>query len=216
MANEAPNAVTGEDRSESLLDWARQNATRLTYGGIALAALLAVGLLWRASADKKEVNASAALARIEGVVQSGNAALAQSDLQDFLRRYDGTKASVQARMLLAKVQFEQGKAEEGLAALAAVKSPGAFGAAFHALRAAGLEQAGKDAEAAAAYEAAAAAAASEPAKAAHQADAARAYLNAGNVSEARRIWTAMASDDANPMSGEAKVRLGELNARNPS
>jgi hypothetical protein len=36
-------------------------------------------------------------------VQSGNAALAQSDLQALLRRYGGTTAAIQARLLLAQV-----------------------------------------------------------------------------------------------------------------
>jgi pentatricopeptide repeat protein len=205
-----------EESGESFVDWARTNANKLMIGGIAVVVALAVGVLWRASAEKKAVNASAALARVETVVQSGNTALAQSDLQDFLRRYDGTTAAVQARMLLAKVHFGQGKVAEGLAALDAVSSPGPFAAAFHAMRAGGLEQAERHADAAAAYEAAAGAATSDPARAAYRSDAARAYANAGRVEDARRIWSEMAADDANPMSGEAKVRLGELNAKPPT
>ncbi|HEX9565895.1 MAG TPA: tetratricopeptide repeat protein [Gemmatimonadaceae bacterium] len=212
MATEGAAKGLPVENDDSIVDWAREHSNKLAVGGIVLAVVLAVGMLWRASAEKKEVNASAALARVEGVVSSGNAALAQSDLQDFLRRYDGTTASVQARMLLAKVLFSQGKAEEGLRELDQVSSPGAFASSYHALRASGLEQAERPAEAAAAYEAAAAAATSVPAKAANQADAARAYLNAGRRDDARRIWSAMAADDANPMSGEARVRLGELDA----
>jgi predicted negative regulator of RcsB-dependent stress response len=211
--DDAPRDVLAEDTSDTLVEWARQNANKLSIGGIVVAVVVAVGLLWKASSDKKETNASAALARVETVVQSGNVALAQSDLQDFLRRYDGTTAAIQARLLLAKVLFTQGKAEEGLKELEAVSSPGPFGSSFHALRAAGLEQANRAADAAAAYESAAVAASSEPAKAAFLSDAARAYVAAGRPDDARRIWTAMAADDANPMSGEAKVRLGELNAK---
>lgn len=208
--------MQAEDTGESLVDWARANSNTLTIGGIVVAVVLAGGLLWKASADKKEVNASAALAQVETVVQSGNNALAESDLQSFLSRYGGTTAAVQARILLAKVFYEQGKVTEGLAALEGAGSPGPFGASFNAMRGAGLEQAGKPAEAAAAYLAAAQAAGSEASKASYRADAARAYTTAGNVEEARKIWSEMASDDANPMSGEAKVRLGELNAKQPS
>jgi hypothetical protein len=62
------------------------------------------------------------------------------------------------------------------------------------------------------YEAAASAAGSNAARAVLQADAARAYEAAGQLEDARRIWTVMAQDDANPMAGEARVRLGELSA----
>jgi len=215
MARNA-TGMLGEDAGESLVDWARENSNTLTIGAIVVAVVLAGGLLWKASADKKAVNASAALAQVEVVVQSGNNALAESDLQSFLSRYSGTKAAVQARILLAKVFFEQGKVTEGLAALDGAGSPGPFAASFHAMRGAGLEQAGKPAEAAAAYLAAAQAAGSDAAKASNRADAARAYAAAGNVEEARKIWAEMAADDANPMSGEAKVRLGELEAKQPS
>jgi len=74
------------------------------------------------------------------VVMSGNAALAQSDLQALLRRYGGTTAAIQARMLLAQVLFGQGKVDEGLKELDAVSSPGPFAASLHALKGAGLEQ----------------------------------------------------------------------------
>ncbi len=198
------------------MEWARANANKLAIGGIVGAVLLTGVLLWRASAEKKEINASVALARAEGVVRSGNAALATSDLQSFLQRYGGTKAAIPGRLLLAKVQFEQGKYDEGLATLSDVGNPGPFAASYHAMKAAGLEQAGKPAEAAVEYEAAAASARSDNARAQHNADAARAYLSAGNVDAAKRLWSAMAADDANPMAGEARVRLGEINARQPS
>ena len=202
-----------ESKSESIIEWARANSNKISMGGIVLVALAAVVFLWRASADKKEVRASQALAAAQGVVQSGNAALAQSDLQAIIRRYGGTTAGVQARMLLAQVHFGQDKIEEGLKELNAISSPGIYASSVHALRAAGLEQSGKSAEAAAEYEKAAAAASTRVGRAAYQADAARSYLAAGKAQEATRIWEAIAGDDTNPMSGEARVRLGEIKAK---
>lgn len=214
MAKSEPVApVVEEDAGESLMEWARANSSKLSIGGIAVVALAAVGLLWRASADKKEVRASQALASAQAVAQSGNAALAQSDLQALLRRYGGTSAAIQARLLLAQVHFGQGKVDDGLRELNEIKSPGLYAASVHALRAAGLEQAGKPAEAAPEYEKAAEAAISPIAKAAYRSDAARAYLAAGNRDAARRIWESIADDDSNPLAGEAKVRIGELSAK---
>jgi predicted negative regulator of RcsB-dependent stress response len=206
-------AVIEAETGETMLEWARANSSKLSIAGIIIVAVAAVGLLWRASADKKEVRASQALASAQAVAQSGNAALAQSDLQALLRRYGGTSAAVQARMLLAQVHFGQGKVDEGLKELDAIGSGGLYAASVHGLKAAGLEQAGKPAEAAAEYEQAAAAASTTLSKAAYRSDAARAYLVAGNRDAAKRIWESMASDDSSPLAGEAKVRLGELNAK---
>jgi predicted negative regulator of RcsB-dependent stress response len=196
-----------------MLEWARANSSKLSIGGIIIVAVAAFGLLWRASADKKEIRASQALASAQAVAQSGNAALAQSDLQALLRRYGGTSAAIQARMLLAQVHFGQGKVDEGLKELDAIGSGGLYAASVHGLKAAGLEQAGKPADAAAHYEQAAAAASTPLSKSAYRSDAARAYLAAGNRDAAKRIWEAMAADDSSPLSGEARVRLGELNTK---
>jgi predicted negative regulator of RcsB-dependent stress response len=206
-------AVLEGDAGESMLEWARANSSKLSVAGIVVIAVAAIGMLWRASADKKEVRASQALASAQAVVQSGNAALAQSDLQALLRRYSGTTAALQARLLLAQVHFGQGKVDEGLKELDAIGSGGPYAASVHGLKAAGLEQAGKPAEAAAQYEQAAAAATTSLTKAAYKSDAARAYLAAGNANEAKRIWESIAADDSSPLAGEAKVRLGELNAK---
>lgn len=205
--------IVDEGKTESFIEWARANSSRLSIGGIVVLAVAAIGLLWRASADKREVRASQALAAAQSVVQSGNAALAQSDLQALLRRYGGTTAAIQARLLLAQVHFGQGKVEDGLKELDAIGSPGLYAASVHGLRAAGLEQSGKPAEAAAEYERAAAATSTALGKAAYQSDAAKAYLAAGNAQAATRIWEAIAGDDTNPLAGEARVRLGELKAK---
>jgi predicted negative regulator of RcsB-dependent stress response len=202
-----------EDATESLIEWVRTNSKAISIGAMVVVAVAAIGLLWRASAEKKEVRASEALASAQAVVQSGNAALAQSDLTAMIQRYGGTKAGTQARLLLAQVMFAQSKFEEGLRELEAVGPQEPFVASYHALKAAGLEQTNKPAEAAAEYERAANAAATDLAKASYQSDAARTHLVAGNRDAALRIWEAMAADDANPLAGEAKVRVGELKAK---
>lgn len=202
-----------ESATESFIEWVRLNAKAISIAGMVVVAAAAIAMLWRASVEKKEVRASEALGAAQAVVQSGNAALAQSDLTAMIRRYGDTKAGMQARMLLAQVLYGQGKAEEGLRELEAVGPEEPFAASYHALKAAGLEQTGKAADAAAEYERAATAAGTDLARASYQSDAARSYLVAGNREAALRIWEAMAADDANPLAGEAKVRLGELTVK---
>jgi predicted negative regulator of RcsB-dependent stress response len=202
-----------ETAAESFIEWVRTNAKAISIGGMVVVAAVAIGMLWRASVEKKEVRASEALGSALAVVQSGNTALAQSDLTAMIRRYGDTKAGVQARMLLAQVLYDQGKAEEGLRELEAGSPEEPFTASYHALKAAGLEQTGKPAEAAAEYERASSAARTDLAKASYRSDAARTYLVAGNRDAALMIWEAMAADDSNPLAGEAKVRIGELQVK---
>jgi hypothetical protein len=175
--------------------------------------LAVIAWFTRAGAARKEVEGSRRLAEAQRVVQSGNLALAQSDLQRVVQQYKGTPAEIQGRMLLAQVLFDQQKVEEGLAVLREGNPSGATAAAYEALIAAGLEQANKPAEAAAAYGRAALAAQSDVEKQSYMAESARAFEAAGNTDEARRIWGELAADESQPMSAEAKLRLGELTAK---
>ena len=96
MAKSDPAApVPIEDTTESFFDWVRTNSKAISIGGMVVVAAVAIGMLWRASAEKKEMRASEALAAAQAVVQSGNAALAQSDLTAMIRRYGDTKAGMQ-------------------------------------------------------------------------------------------------------------------------
>jgi predicted negative regulator of RcsB-dependent stress response len=204
---------TFEDRADSLMDWARANSRKLSVGGIVAAAAVLLVLGWRYSAAQKELSAGRRLSEARQAVMAGNLPLAQSDLQQVVQRFDGTQAALQARLLLAQVLFDQQKIDEGVAALREVSRPGIFAEAYHALLAAGLEQSGKPAEAAPEYLKAAETALSDIDEATYRAEAARAYQTAGNVDEARRVWSEMAADESSPLQGEAKVRLGELTAK---
>jgi hypothetical protein len=45
------------------------------------------------------------------------------------------------------------------------------------------------------------------------ASAARDYTAAGKTDDAKKIWSALAKDDQSPAAAEARVRLGELEAK---
>ena len=75
--------------------------------------------------------------------------------------------------------------------------------------AAAYENLNKPGEAAKAYLAAAATSFGD-AKAQRQADAARAYMAAGNTVESIKLWTELSKDERGPLAAEAHIRLGEL------
>lgn len=213
MAKAGGTAESLEDRADSFMDWARANGRKLAVGAMAVAAVAVTVWGWRASVERKELSAQRRLSEARQAVDARNLPLAQSDLRQVIQRYDGTKASTQARLLLAQVLYDQQQVDSGIAVLREIEAPELFASAYHALLAAGLEQAGKPAEAAPEYLRAAETAVSEPEAATLRADAARAWEAAGNVEEARRVWGGLAEDESGPLAGEAKVRLGELNAK---
>jgi predicted negative regulator of RcsB-dependent stress response len=171
--------------------------------------------MWRRSDAIKEQRAEQSLVAAARSFQSGNMPLAQSDLEKLVARYGSTSAGSQARLLLAQILYDQGKVDSGLKVLEDVGSGpgGAFQASVHGLRAAGLEQSGKNAEAGAEYERAAGAARGDVERDSYRADAARAFTAAGDTAKAVSIWQALAANEESPVSAEAKLRIGELTAK---
>lgn len=180
-----------------------------------MVALAAAVYMWRRSDAIKQDRAEQALLAAARTFTSGNQPLAQSDLEKVIVRYGSTNAGGQARMLLAQILFDQNKVDSGLKVLDAVGSGpgGAFTASVHALKAAGHEQAGRSAEAAAEYERAAETARGDVERDSYKADAARAYAAAGDSTKALAIWQALAADERSALASEAKLRIGELTAK---
>lgn len=194
------------------MDWARIHGRKIGLGVIVLAVIVAGTLLVRSSNEKKEMSASRALADAQRSVMSGNLPLAAADLQKLVQQYGDTRAGTEGRLLLAQVYFQQDKVAEGMKVLEETDASGPFQASLHALRAAGLEESAKPAEAAAEYLKASQAAQLTSERESYRADAARAYLAANRKDEAVKIWQAMADDPTSALNAEAKLRLGELTA----
>ncbi|MFN8667501.1 MAG: tetratricopeptide repeat protein [Gemmatimonadaceae bacterium] len=201
-----------DNSAESVMDWVQSHGRQLGIGAIVVVALAAGSWVVSRSNDTKAAGASRALSEAQRSMASGNLALAAADLQKVVARYGSTSAGTQARLLLAQVQFQQGKLADGMKALDEVGSAGAMQASLHALRAAGLEQSGKSAEAAEEYLKASTASSLPSERESYKADAARAYVTAGKKDEALKIWQAIAADEASPLNGEARLRVGELGA----
>jgi tetratricopeptide (TPR) repeat protein len=207
----APSSVGDLD----LMDWLQVNWRWL--GGAA--AVVAVGALgywfYIRSQQIKSANAERSLSQAEQSLQSGNLALATSDLQRVVTRYKGTGAGTEAAMLLAQADYNAAKYGDGIKILQSVAGKaGGSEAAVQSLIGDGHSQMAKYADAAKAYERAAQAAEFDAERAYYRAKAARSYAEAGNTAEAKRIWSALSTDEKAPsMAAEARVRLAELDAK---
>jgi predicted negative regulator of RcsB-dependent stress response len=204
-----------QERVETLVEWLELHSRQLMFGSIGL--LVIAGGFWffRHSNQKQAESASVALGEAESALASGNLPLAQSSLEKLVQRYGSTPSGVHAHVLLAQVHYEKGEFQQGMKELDAVTSgKDAYTAASALnLQAAGLEQSGKLPEAAAAYQKAAARAPYKIDHDVYMANAARVLTTAGKTDEAKKIWTELASDDQSPAAAEARVRLGELEAK---
>ncbi|MGQ0538855.1 MAG: tetratricopeptide repeat protein, partial [Gemmatimonadaceae bacterium] len=144
------------DDDDSIADWFRTHGRKVAYVAFGAAAAAVAVYMWRQSAAIKSQRAEEGLLVAARSFASGNKPLAQTDLEKLITRYGGTEAAVQGRLLLAQILYEQNSVDSGLAVLDAAGRSDVFAASIHSLRAIGLEQGRKPAEAGAAYERAAA------------------------------------------------------------
>jgi len=187
----------------------------VTWAVVALAIIVGGGWFYERSQSLKAQRAEAAYFQARQSAAAGNLPLAVSDLGKVATRYEGTSAGTQAALTLAQMLYDQKKFKEGLAVLkkAETKASGDFRPSIHVLEAAGYEEQ-KDLTAAAEQYKLAAEVTRFPAdKAEYQAAAARDYMAAGKPDQAKAIWTALEKDDTGPVSAEARLRLGELEAK---
>jgi predicted negative regulator of RcsB-dependent stress response len=209
-----PRSSGSVDRGAALMDWFQVNSKVL--GGVAaIVAVAAVGYwFYLRSQQIRTVNAERSLIQAEQSLQSGNTALATSDLQRVVSRYAGTPAGTQAAMLLAQTDYNGGKYQDGIKALESIVDKARLSeAAVRTLIGDGYSQMGKNADAAKAYERAAQATEFPNEKSYYLAKAARSYTTAGDVAHAKKLWTNLAANDkTGAVSAEAKVRLAELEA----
>src|SRR5690242_18197104 len=194
----APSPVRANrgDEGLDLMEWVHVNS-RLLAGAAGIVAVAAAGYwFYLRSQQIKTVNAERSLMQAEQSLQSGNTALATSDLQRVVTRYKGTGAGTEAAMLLAQADYNAGKYQDGVKVLEEVSGKaGGSEASLQSLIGDGYSQLGKPADAAKAYERAGAAAEFDTERAYYRAKAARSYSAAGNTNEAKRIWSQLAGDD---------------------
>jgi predicted negative regulator of RcsB-dependent stress response len=193
-------------------DWLRANGR---FVGIAVAVIAAAGLggvLWRTTERNKAERAERAFFEAQASAQGGPTAVERA-MRPLTTRYAGTSGGAQATLLLVQSLYDQGKFQDGLTALNRADVPDEFTDGAQLLRAAGLEGAGRPAEAAKVYEQLAGAAGLVARRRDDlRASAARAYQLAGDRASARRLWQQIVTANASPVVDEARVRIGELSA----
>jgi predicted negative regulator of RcsB-dependent stress response len=210
----APTRPQLDDRADSFFLWVQVHMRQVAIAGV-LAVSLGLGVwLWKQSRVARERNASIDLLNAAQTIQSGYVALALSDLEKLVARYEGTNAAAQAAFELASIYYGQQQYDRGIALLeqlakssddALVKAMAESGIA------AGYEGAGKFADAAVHYRRAADLTRLQDERDVYLANAARAYQAAGNKAEAIALWRRLAEAEGT-QAPEARVRLGELTA----
>ena len=201
---------------DSFVDWASANRRMLIAGAVALAVVAGGAWVYGRSTELKAENAERNLIVAEQAMAQGAVPAAQGELEKVVARYPGTAAGVEAAMMLAQLHYQKAEYQQGIDRLeAAVKQRAAKPreGAIRALVGDGYAELGEFGEAASAYEAAAKATEFKLDKLSFRTKAAYAYMNAGNRDAALAIWTDLAKDPTSPAAGEAKIRLGELQAR---
>lgn len=210
------NRAGSESSLESMNDWLQLHSRQVSWAVIGLVVVIGGGWFYTRSQSLKAERAVTAYSGVQQSIASGNLPLAESDLRKLITRYDGTPAAMQGSLVLAQLLYQEGKYDDGIAELKnatpKLESSKDFGASAHLLMAGGYEQTKKYVEAAHEYEAAAKAARFDADRERYQSVAAEDYLIAGRKDDARRIWTALAADSKGAVAGEARLRLGELDA----
>lgn len=202
--------------ADTLIDTLRMRSKELGIAAVVIVVAAAGIFLWQQQKHANEDKAELALANPASAFFQGNAALAKNDLQKLVERYADTPAGVQGAMMLAQVQFQEGKFNDGVKTLQKAQgssAAGPFAAPLQALIGEGLLDGKSYAEAAKAFQEAAAKTSFAADKDVYRADAARALTLAGKVDEAKKIWAELATNRESPVVAEARVRLGELEGK---
>ena len=208
-------ATDREFDAEALKDWIVQRAKPLSIGGGGVVVGVAAFLFWQQSARIKDERADAALLGAQGAFYQGNTPLAKSDLEKVVTRYPGTPGATQATMLLAAISYGEGKYDDGIKALttALASAESHFAPGILEMIGAGHADAKRYDDAAAHYLKAADRTPFPADKDVYKAEAARSYGMGGKTAEARKLWSELAANRESPVLNEAKVRLGELDAK---
>jgi predicted negative regulator of RcsB-dependent stress response len=111
-----------EQRVDSLVSWLELHSRQLMYGSFGL--LVVAGGFWfyRQSTERQASSALSALSDAQSAMAAGNLPLAQSDLENLIKRYGSTDAATQGHVLLAQVHLAKGEFQQGIAELTPVMS----------------------------------------------------------------------------------------------
>ena len=207
--------VAPDRDAESFVEWAQLNSRAIIIGLVVVLLAAAGWWLYRTNQEAKIAQAETALARAGQSLATNNVPLAMTDLQRVVDGFPGTPAAREAALMLAQLHYDRAEYQKGVEVLQRVldeAEEAGLGAPVQVLMADGQLELKQYAEAAASYLRAAEMTPFAMEAANDSASAARAFAAAGNVEAATAIWRALAADEESPVRGEAKLRLGELQA----
>lgn len=102
--------------------WAKQHQRALIIGGILATVLIVSLVLFVRNRAERRAESEVQLNQVRSVAMSGNAPLAIRELEQFLTRYDGTPASAEARLLLARAYLDTGELQQAIEAAEPIAS----------------------------------------------------------------------------------------------
>lgn len=202
-------------RSQSFSDWYWKNQKLLGIAAAVVLVAAAGAWFYMRSVQIKQANAERVLGQAKQSLAAGNVPLAMTDLQRVATRYKTTPGGVQAALILAQIDYEQGKYPDGIRVLDEVRGhAGPNEGEVLSLIGDGQVAQGKPDDAAASYRKAAEVTQGPAERVEYLAKAARVLMAAGKNAEAKTLWQQIAADpDAAGIHNEAEVRLGELEAQ---
>lgn len=194
--------------------WVQANARAVIVGTV-LVVLLAAGLLYYRS-YRASVQEQGAVELLQLRATAGQDPDLPGRLVSFIRRFDGTPAAEEARLLLARLQLNAGQPEGTLETLEPVadRSPDTpTGYAARVLRVRALEAQGALEPALRELASLAERARYPFQRRAAEADRARLLVESGRLEEAEAIYARLAAETAGTgEDAEYRVRLGEVRA----
>src|SRR6188768_3525159 len=143
------------NRAQTFVDWTRVNSRLLMTGALVVAAAAAGYWFYMRSKQIQSTNAERALLTAKQSMTAGNMPLAQKDLQNVYSKYGSTTAGVEAAMLLAQIDYDTGKFQDGISLLEKVAGSSAAAdvqSTIRSLEGDGYAQMKKLGDAAKAYE----------------------------------------------------------------
>lgn len=104
-------------RAVEFSNWARRNVRIITIAAVVALVVVGALLYYRMDRAQRLERAATEFMQLEQTVSSGNAQLAQRDLQGFATRYSGTPYADEARVALAQIHLQEGRAAEAISTL---------------------------------------------------------------------------------------------------
>lgn len=210
-----PSAGDKDLDLDAIKDWAVAHSRPLIIGG-AIVVVGGAGIMFaRQASILKNERAETAYAAAQNSYYSGNRIQARTDLGKLVERYPGTNGGTLGGMLLAQALYGDAKYDDGIKGLETLRgqAPARYHAMIEELIAAGYADSKRPGAAADHYLKAASAAEFPADKDSYRADAARLLEVAGKTDSAKGIWSDLAANIDSPVATEAKVRLGEIEAK---